>query len=244
MHVNHSLKLKIVGVVVFAVVLVLALGVGNVSAQGPSASDSGRVMRLPAFPALATATRTTIIATLGSPVFGAGYTAGTGTQTGRLFRDGVPSTCAAPKVSPSIYTASGSRKYDTYKFTNTSNASGCVQVTFNVLSPSGAPGHWVVAYNGSFNPANLQQNYLADTGSSTWNGQGPVPFSFNLGAGASVVFVVQEVDPSIGGDYRLDVDMPFAPAEVPESDTLLLLAGGLGGFTTWLGWQWRKQKRK
>lgn len=34
------------------------------------------------------------------------------------------------------------------------------------------------------------------------------------------------------------------PAEVPESDTLLLFGGGLGGLATWLGWQWRKVRAR
>jgi len=35
-----------------------------------------------------------------------------------------------------------------------------------------------------------------------------------------------------------------APPEVPEADTALLLSGGLGGLATWLGWQWRRAKKK
>lgn len=30
---------------------------------------------------------------------------------------------------------------------------------------------------------------------------------------------------------------PGRPRDVPEADTLLLVGGGLGGMTTWLGWQ-------
>jgi hypothetical protein len=35
-----------------------------------------------------------------------------------------------------------------------------------------------------------------------------------------------------------------APKEVPEADTLLLFGGGIGGLTTWLGWQWRKARAR
>ena len=35
----------------------------------------------------------------------------------------------------------------------------------------------------------------------------------------------------------------FAPAEVPEGDTLLLLGGGLSGLSVWLRYQWNKRKR-
>lgn len=32
--------------------------------------------------------------------------------------------------------------------------------------------------------------------------------------------------------------------EVPEADTLLLFGGGIGGLATWLGWQWRRVKKR
>jgi hypothetical protein len=34
------------------------------------------------------------------------------------------------------------------------------------------------------------------------------------------------------------------PAEVPEADTLALFAGGASSVTLWLGWQWKKLKRR
>lgn len=34
------------------------------------------------------------------------------------------------------------------------------------------------------------------------------------------------------------------PAEVPESGSLVLLGGGLGGLATWLGWQWRQVRER
>ncbi len=34
-----------------------------------------------------------------------------------------------------------------------------------------------------------------------------------------------------------------APSEVPEADSLLLVAGGLGGLVTWLGWQRHKRRK-
>lgn len=35
-----------------------------------------------------------------------------------------------------------------------------------------------------------------------------------------------------------------APQNVPEADTLLLVGGGLGGLTTWIGWQLIKTRKK
>lgn len=37
---------------------------------------------------------------------------------------------------------------------------------------------------------------------------------------------------------------PRCPRDVPEADTLLLVGGGLGGLTTWLGWQLNRARTK
>lgn len=37
---------------------------------------------------------------------------------------------------------------------------------------------------------------------------------------------------------------PNCPRDVPEADTFLLLAGGLSGLGTWLGWQRYKVRGK
>jgi hypothetical protein len=111
-------------------------------------------------------------------------------------------------------------------------------------TPASGPGIWAVAYLGSFNPANLQQNYLADSGFSTWSGNPVSAFSFTLPAGATAVVVVQNVDPGIQSQYQLVLDAPGAAAEVPEGDTLLLMGGGLGGLATWLRWQWSRRRAK
>ena len=49
-------------------------------------------------------------------------------MTGRMFRDGIPSTCAAPKVCPGPFDAAP-HHYDSYTFTNTTGSTQCVTVT-------------------------------------------------------------------------------------------------------------------
>lgn len=44
--------------------------------------------------------------------------------------------------------------------------------------------------------------------------------------------------------FTLHSPCNFAPREVPESDTIILLGGGFGGVATWLTWQWSKAKRR
>jgi hypothetical protein len=117
------------------------------------------------------------------------------TQTDRLFRDGIASTCAVPKVCPGLLGDGLPRHYDSYTFTNNSGATQCVTVDVDAMTCTGANFIFLQAYVGSFDPTNLCTNYLADIGGS------PDPtgcFSFNLDNGQTVVIVVNEVDPDAG----------------------------------------------
>jgi Kelch motif/Galactose oxidase, central domain len=116
------------------------------------------------------------------------------TMTGRMFRDGIASTCAAPKVCPGPFD-SDPHHYDSYTFTNTTGATQCVTVDVDAMTCTGTNFIFVQAYLGSFDPTNLCTNYLADIGSS------PDPllsFSFDLADGQTVVLVVNEVNPDAG----------------------------------------------
>jgi autotransporter-associated beta strand protein len=120
-------------------------------------------------------------------------------QSPRLNRNGVASTCAAPKACPGP-TSAGNRSYDAYTFENgPSNA--CITVT--LTAPLG--NLFSAAYNNSFNPASLCANYLADAGVSTANLLTPTTYSFNVAANSIFVVTVNEVDPGTGGPYTLDV---------------------------------------
>ena len=89
------------------------------------------------------AAQTTITSTLGSPTAGAGYTTATGSQTGRLNRFAVVSSCASPKASPGTFTTTGARAYDAYTFQNTTGSPQCVAVTLTTTSVA----LFAVAYN-------------------------------------------------------------------------------------------------
>src|SRR6185295_14123152 len=114
-------------------------------------------------------------------VFAGSIAAGDTTQTGRIVRNGVASSCAVPKAYPGTQDNLPNRRYDSYTFTNTSNAPACV--TVNLTSSCGL-NIFGVAYLGSYNPANIQQNYLADNGSSF---AATGTFSFNVPAGQTFV---------------------------------------------------------
>jgi hypothetical protein len=117
------------------------------------------------------------------------------TETDRMFRDGVASTCALPKVCPGVLGDGLPRHYDSYTFTNTTGSTQCVTIDADAMTCTGTNFIFLQAYLGSFDPSNLCTNYLADIGGSP-NPTGS--FSFDLADGQTVVIVVNEVDPDAG----------------------------------------------
>lgn len=114
--------------------------------------------------------------------------AGDPTSTGRPFRADPPSTCAAPQTC-AVFNPAGLYRYDTHTFTN-GGAPACVTVT--VTTPcTGANFIQAAAYLGSFNPANVCQNFLADIGASP-GANVPKSFSFVVPAYATIVLVIHE----------------------------------------------------
>ena len=112
------------------------------------------------------------------------------TQTGRLNRFAPPSVCGVAKANPGLFAATGARHYDTYSFTNSGNGPACVTVSLTSACGTNIFG---VSYLGSFNPANLTQNYLGDFGASS---PGTATWSIDIPAGQTMVLVVHEVNPN------------------------------------------------
>ena len=154
---------------------------------------------------LNTGTPLTISTTLDTtaPPSGAGYTASTGLQSGRIFRDNVTASCAIPKTNPGLNPSDpGARRYDLYRFT--ASTSGCI----NVRVTGGGTTLHAVAYDGFFNPTNPSENFLADYGLSSDDMQ----FSFNVVANQPYAVVVHEVSAGvgIGRNYTLSITGPIA----------------------------------
>ncbi len=84
-------------------------------------------------------------------------------QTDRLGRDGVPSTCAGKASPGGIGGTPALRYYKTFTFTNTSAAARCYTVTINAAL-GGAGDIESAAYDQTYIPASLDTNYLGDTG--------------------------------------------------------------------------------
>ena len=116
--------------------------------------------------------------------------AGDATQTSRVFRDGIPSSCAGgiPTQSP----VAGSYRFDQYSFTNPTGLPACVTVDLNATGCGGTANNstQVNAYLGTFNPASVMTNLIGKPGfSTTASGS----FGFPIAAGATFVVTVHEV---------------------------------------------------
>ncbi len=135
-----------------------------------------------------------------APTPGTGFTTTTGTQTGRLLRNTVASTCAVPKANPGLNDATVIRRYDSYVFTNTSASTICYTATLTQPSTT----LFQLSYNNNgFVPATPSVNYLADAGVSGTT----TSFSFNVAAGQRFTVVVHEVNANGGLNttYTLNV---------------------------------------
>jgi hypothetical protein len=125
--------------------------------------------------------------------------AGDAAQNGRL-QNGQASTCANNKPAPqTLLTSTGlTFRYDSYPFKNRSSTAQCVTVTLTTTAGTAQS----TAYLGAFNPANLQANYLGDSGAnSTAN---TIMYSFNVPALADFAVVVNEIG-TAGATYSLSV---------------------------------------
>lgn len=130
-----------------------------------------------------------------------------GTQAGRLYRDGVPSTCSYCPIF-SIYPGA-TNKYETYTFKAANT--GCLNVSV-VITPDDDYDVFVAVYSGSYNPSNFVANGIGQQGSS-----GSVNFACPVIAGQTYVLVVQEVysGAADGTNYSVSLDNVRGSTPVP-----------------------------
>jgi hypothetical protein len=152
-----------------------------------------------------------------APVSGAGYTAAGGTQTNRLNRNGLISSCSAVKATPNLQETppGGTRRYDRMTLTNPSDSTRCITVRLSSACNAAAGSQlYLVAYNNSgFVPSAIQTNYSADWGVTTLGDQ---TISFLVAGGASFSLVVHEITAgATNGNpcpYTLTIDGLSCPA--------------------------------
>ncbi|PYR61108.1 MAG: hypothetical protein DMF91_10595 [Acidobacteria bacterium] len=138
-----------------------------------------------------------------APPSSPGVGTATGTQTGRLTRNALPASCAAPKAFPGVFDPVNPRQYDLYSFTTCSESvATCASVTTSGPAVD-SNLFFTVAYSPSFDPASVSTNWKSDPGAS-----GRVTYSFDVGAGPQTVgVVVHETNPggAVGQSYTLTV---------------------------------------
>jgi len=112
------------------------------------------------------------------------------TQTSRVFRDGIPSSCTGgvPTAAP----VAGTYHFDQYNFTNPTGLPACVTVDLNANGCGGTANNstQINAYSPTFDPANVATNLVGKPGFSTI---GTGSLAFPIAAGASFVVTVHEV---------------------------------------------------
>jgi hypothetical protein len=120
--------------------------------------------------------------------------------------DSIESTCQFPKSCPQVVPEI-SVNYDTYTYTNQSGSTLCITVLIDGTACGfDIEGVFSRAYLGAFNPGNACANYLADPGFYSDKFAGPATYSFNVGAGATFVVVVESISEEAGcASYILTV---------------------------------------
>jgi hypothetical protein len=112
------------------------------------------------------------------------------TQTSRVFRDGIPSSCGGgvPTAAP----VAGSYRFDQYTFTNTTGLPACVTVDLDETACGGTANNstQINAYTGTFDPANVMTNLAGKPGFSTI---GTGSLAFPVAVGGTYVITVHEV---------------------------------------------------
>ncbi|MEQ1675187.1 MAG: PKD-like domain-containing protein [Chitinophagaceae bacterium] len=189
------------------------------TAQTQAATASG-VYQLVVTNQFGCSASTTAVVNVADYVFNGTIGAGDLQQTGRINRFAVVSTCAAPKACPGIFTPTGARFYDAYTITNPRNVPVCATIGLN----SGcATNIFSVAYTGSFNPASLCTNYLADPGSSPSTS---IFYEATIPANGTIVVIVHEVNVGVGcGSYTLTVDLPREAAGITATPSAFECSG-------------------
>jgi hypothetical protein len=155
--------------------------------------------------------------------------ASSGTQFGRLTRDGVPSDWASPKAFPGVFGAPAARAYELFAV----NSGPYPYLQILLDDPTVAL--FASAYLGAYTPVNsppnfgLNVNYLGDAGLSQFLGN-PSFFQIVVAPFTTVLIPINEVNPGggSGAPFSLlvegffDTNFNDTVPPVPEPGSLIL----------------------
>jgi hypothetical protein len=137
------------------------------------------------------------------------------TQSDRLGRDGQPSGCAGKGCPGGGF--AGTKFYKTYNFRNNGAAPACFTVTINAAL-GGQGDIESAAYLNSYNPANLCQNYLGDSGVVGLGTTIPnALYSFTVPANSDFVVVVNTTGTTTSSEFSGTVSGFFDTTPGPGS---------------------------
>ena len=159
------------------------------------------------------------------------------TQVGRVFRDAIPSTWDDPKAFPG--TLGGTFVYDLINATISFNATQDIyyEIFFSTTNTT-VSQPFAVAYEDSFNPLDISQNYIGDSGSSADVTGVEASFQVMVSAGGSLLVNFSEVSngslPTLY-NYRIEAfsdanrGEDFGPTGVvPEPASWAMMIAGFG----------------
>ena len=127
------------------------------------------------------------------------------THTPRITRDGVHSACGVAKVFPGNF-GSGAFHYKSYAIQNTSASPDCVTLSLKNTDPDPLKQVHLMAYSGSFNAANISQNYLGDIGNSSVSGA-VESMSVTVPGNTTIILIATEVtaNTAFTADFTINV---------------------------------------
>lgn len=140
-----------------------------------------------------------------------------GLQTGRLNRNGVASTCAAPKFCD-LFTTDPGRTFDAYVIPNGTGATACVTATLTVLDQAGC-NLQLLGYINNYDPLDIcgpTSDYLADAGLSSGIPPSPTTWCADVPNGDDLILVVHPITPGdgVGCNYEISLTGDCIPVEL------------------------------
>ena len=142
-----------------------------------------------------------------------------GLQTGRLNRNGVQSTCVAPKFCD-LFTTDPGRDFDAYTVNNGSGATACVTATLNVIDQTGC-NLQLISFLNQYDPLDIcgaGSTYLADAGLSSGIPPSSQSWCGNVPAGDDLILVVHPITPGdgVGCNYEIVLSGDCIPVELMD----------------------------